>query len=69
MIPMRTHRHRHSATADAAAAATVSTPSSPDGTGTDDPGTPAAQCATRSSHHSSGPVNRISSCAPAGQSG
>ena len=40
--------------------ATVTTPSSPDGTGIDAPGTPAAQCATRSSHHSSGPVNRIS---------
>ena len=40
-----------------------------DGTLIDAPGTPAAHRATRSSHHNSGPVNRISSCAPDGHSG
>ena len=49
------------------APATSRTPGTPDGTGTLAAGTPAAQCAIRSTHHSSGPVNRISSCAAAGQ--
>ncbi len=35
----------------------------------DAPVMPAAQCATRSSHHSSGPVNRMSNSAPDGHSG
>src|SRR6478609_6184155 len=66
---MRTHRHRQASTAAIPAAATHTTPSRPDGTPTDAPGTPAAHRATRSSHHNSGPVNRISSCAPGGHSG
>ena len=63
------HRHRHATTAATPPTATHTTPSRPDGTPTDAPGTPAAHRATRSSHHNSGPVNRISSCAPAGHSG
>ncbi len=66
---MRTHRHRHATTAAIPAAATHTTPSRPDGTPTEAPGTPAAHRATRSSHHNSGPVNRINSCAPDGHSG
>jgi hypothetical protein len=66
-IPARNHRHRHSTTVSSAAAPTASTPEIPDGTGTLAPGTLAAQCAIRNNHHISGPVNRISSCAPAGQ--
>ena len=58
---IRDLRHRDSTTTATQAAATVSAPSGPAGTGTDAPGTPAAQCATFNSHHSSGPVNRISS--------
>ena len=50
------------------AAPTTSTPGTPAGTGTVAPGTPAAQCATLNTHHSSGPVKRINSCAPAGHS-
>ena len=68
-VAMRTHRHRHDSTAAIPAAATHTTPSRPDGTPTDAPGTPAAHRATRNSHHNSGPVNRISSCAPDGHSG
>src|SRR3954454_4986338 len=66
---MRTHRHRQASTAAIPPTATHTTPSRPDGTPTNAPGTPAAHRATRSSHHNSGPVNRISSCAPGGHSG
>ena len=64
--PKRAQRHRDSTTAATPAAPTVSAPAGPAGTGTDAPGIPAAQRATFNSHHSSGPVNRISSAAPAG---
>src|SRR6185295_11441279 len=67
-IPKRTHRQRHDTTSARQAAATVMTPSSPEGTESDPPGTAAAHRATCNNHHSSGPVNRISRSAPAGQS-
>src|SRR5205807_7562697 len=66
-IAARNHRHRHNTTANTVVAATSRTPGGPDGTGTLAAGTPAAQCAMCNTHHSSGPVNRISSCAAAGQ--
>ena len=44
----------------------VSRPSQPEGTGTAAPGIAAQSSATRSSHHSSGPVSRISRAATAG---
>ena len=61
-------RHRTSATAATVTAATVNAPSTPAGTGTDAPGSAAAQCATLHSHHNSGPVNRINISAPFGHS-
>ena len=66
---MRTHRHRQAATAAMPAAPTQPTPSRPDGTVMEAPGTCAAHPATRSSHHNSGPVNRINSCPPDGHWG
>ena len=68
-IPARNHRHRHNTTASSPAVPTATTPENPDGTGRLAAGKLAAQCAIRNSHHSSGPVNRISNCAAAGQSG
>ena len=51
------------------AAATVTTPGKRDGTGAVAHGIPPAQCATRNSHQSSGPVNRINISAACGQIG
>ena len=50
-------------------APTASTPPGPDGTATAAPGTSSAQRATCSSHHSSGPVNRINAPAPGAHTG
>src|SRR5579875_1225628 len=63
----RNHRQRHSVTTSTAQAPTTMTPGRPTGTGMLAPGTMAAQWATLSTHHTSGPVKRISSCAAAGQ--
>ena len=66
--PIRVQRHRRSTTIANPPAATVTPPGSPAGTDSDAPGTFAVQCATRSSHHNSGPVNLISKSVPAGHS-
>ncbi len=67
-VAARNHRHRHSTTTSSAVAPTSTTPGRPAGTATVAPGIPAAQCATRNTHQSSGPVNRINNCATAGHS-
>ena len=60
----RNHRRRHSATAMTVAPPTSTSPAQPEGTGTAAAGSAAPVSATRNSHHSSGPVNRINNPRP-----